>query len=112
MADMGTQDGHSPWKLPTAFLFVSSSLRLMSDSWMGTCSQRGGAGSLGPWGPEGRCTGPTPPHHSPYLGVLHQAGHGLPFSTSTCLVEPEGAERKTACLLGPLAKSQATSGGC
>lgn len=39
--------GHSPRKLSTACLFVSSSLKLMSDSWMGACSQRGWAVGLG-----------------------------------------------------------------
>lgn len=37
--------------------------------------------------------GPTLPRLSPYLGVLHQAGHGLFCSTSICPDQPEGTER-------------------
>lgn len=46
--------GHSPWKLSTACLFMPSSLRLMSDSWMGACGQRGWAVSLGSLGARGQ----------------------------------------------------------
>lgn len=41
--------------------------------------------------------GPTLPRLSPYLGVLHQAGHGLFCSTSICLDQPEGTEDGPAC---------------
>lgn len=62
--------------------------------------KRLGCGS-GPWGPEGRSTGPTLPHLPPHLGVLHQAGHGLLLSISTGVVQPEGAEGRTSLLARP-----------
>lgn len=89
--------GHSPWKLSTACLFVSSSLKLMSDSWMGACGQRGWARGLGPAGQVRR---PGSPHCPLYLAVLHQAGHGL-LSISTGLGWPEGARGGHPHLLSP-----------
>lgn len=96
----GAQAGHSPWKLSTARLFKSSSLRLMSDSRMGACRQRGGAMGLGSLRTRGQVHWPDSPA-APYLGVLHQAGHGF-LGVSTCLGQPEGQrEHSPACSARP-----------
>lgn len=56
---------HAPLKPATALLFMSSLLKLMRDSWMGSCSQRALAVSLGPWRSEGRAYSRTPPPPGP-----------------------------------------------
>lgn len=96
LADGLTQGGskrkesgaHSPLKPATALLFLSSLLRLMRDSWMGSCGQRALAVNLGPWESEGRSLALTPPDLAPYLAVLDQVGCSLLLGTSTCLCQP------------------------